>query len=234
MVQGNHHNDGEERPSQIDPAATLHRDAQVTASILAAHVIVGDFSRVQHAQLEDYVKIDRRNLIQHSRLGRLTYTGASTVVQWAEIGSFNSISWGVTIGGGQHNVARLTTHDFLYEKRYGLCDQLDVLDDRYRKSCVLGHDVWVGANATILRGVSVGHGAVIGAGAVVTRDVPPYAIVAGNSAEILRFRFSEPVIERLLKLQWWDFDLTLLKEHAALFTSLESEAALEQLERLVK
>jgi tetrahydrodipicolinate N-succinyltransferase len=74
----------------------------------------------------------------------------------------------------------------------------------------IGSDVWTGHNVNILPGVSVGDGAVIGAGSVVTRDVPPFAIVAGSPARVLRMRFSERTIERLLCLKWWELELSEL------------------------
>lgn len=70
----------------------------------------------------------------------------------------------------------------------------------------IGNDVWIGRGATVLPGVSIGHGAVVGADAVVTRDVPPYAIVAGNPARVIRFRFSEATIPRMLEIRWWDWN----------------------------
>lgn len=68
----------------------------------------------------------------------------------------------------------------------------------------IGHDVWIGANVTIMDNVNIGHGAVVGACSVVTKDVPPYAIVAGNPAKIIKYRFTYEQIEKLLKIAWWD------------------------------
>lgn len=70
----------------------------------------------------------------------------------------------------------------------------------------IGNDVWIGARAMILSGVTIGDGAIIGAGAVVAKDVPPYAIVIGNPGRVVRYRFSEDQIARLLRLRWWDWD----------------------------
>ena len=78
------------------------------------------------------------------------------------------------------------------------------------KMAVIGNDVWMGHNVNVLSGVNIGDGAVIAAGAVVTRDVPPYAIVAGVPATVKRYRFSESVIERLLRSKWWDLELSQL------------------------
>lgn len=74
-----------------------------------------------------------------------------------------------------------------------------------RKPIIIGNDVFIGANVTILDGVTIGNGAVIGAGAVVSKDIPPYAIAVGVPIKIKSYRFSDETIEKLLKLEWWNF-----------------------------
>lgn len=84
---------------------------------------------------------------------------------------------------------------------------------------VIGNDVWIGVNACVLSGVRIGDGAVVGACSVVTRDVPPYAIVAGNPARLVRKRFDDETIEELLKIKWWDWDIERIKENLPLLLS---------------
>jgi hypothetical protein len=93
---------------------------------------------------------------------------------------------------------------------------------------VLGHDVWIGHGAIVLPGRRIGTGAVIGAGAVVTRDVPPYAIAVGNPARVLRQRFAPAIAERLLTLAWWDWDHERLRVALPDFRLPEIEAFLDK------
>lgn len=95
---------------------------------------------------------------------------------------------------------------------------------------VIEHDVWIGAHVQLARGITIGTGACIGAGAVVTRDVPPYAIVGGVPAKVLRMRFPEPVIERLLAARWWEYDVSILQSQAY----LDPERFLDEVERTDK
>lgn len=92
--------------------------------------------------------------------------------------------------------------------------------EEFRRTSV-GNDVWIGNKAIILDGVTVGDGVVIGAGSVVTHDLAPYGIYAGVPAKLLRYRFSESQIDRLLKLRWWDKDLTWIRENATEFADVD-------------
>jgi serine acetyltransferase len=79
---------------------------------------------------------------------------------------------------------------------------------------IIENDVWIGATATIMSGVKISNGAVIGAGSVVTKDVPPYAIVAGNPAKVVKYRFTEEQIEKLLSIAWWDWEEIKIRDNA--------------------
>ena len=92
------------------------------------------------------------------------------------------------------------------------------------RDTIVGHDVWIGHNATIMSGVTIGHGAIVAAESVVTRDVPPYAIVGGNPARLIRMRFSDTVIERLLKIAWWDWPLGKVEANLSLLEQADIDA----------
>jgi acetyltransferase-like isoleucine patch superfamily enzyme len=127
------------------------------------------------------------------------------------IGNYCQFAPAVGIYGRDHPTSHIST----YVNR-NLLDGKLWSYGRAETVCI-EHDVWVGHGAVILRGVRIGSGAVVAAGAVVTRSVPPYAIVAGNPARTLRMRFPDAVVERLLRLQWWFLGSDQLKAHEKLF-----------------
>lgn len=127
-----------------------------------------------------------------------------------KIGRYCSIAHGVRIVNSNHPLSFKGTSGLFFNPELGLCDrwlvELNPLE--------IGNDVWIGANAVVLPEVNrIGDGAVIGAGAVVNRDVPPYAVVLGNPARLVKYRFSEEVIARLLEEKWWEKDLAELAEN---------------------
>jgi serine acetyltransferase len=93
---------------------------------------------------------------------------------------------------------------------------------------IIGNDVYIGYNVTILSGVTIGDGAVVGACSVLTEDVPPYAIVAGNPARLIRYRFKEESIQKLLKIRWWDWPEERVKKNIHLICSNSVDALLKE------
>jgi len=219
--------------SNIGNNCKFYKSSKIESSTIDLESIVGDFSRVRGSQLGKMVRIDRSNFILESQIGNYSYTGANDVIMHSSIGKFCSISWGVTIGPGNHDYSRITSHDFLYNDFYGIKNHEDDIPyNRFEEDCIIGNDVWVGTNSTILRGVKIGNGAVVGANSIVTKDVPPYAIVAGCPATIIKFRFEQSIINELQNIKWWNFSYEQIKKHYHLFNEREIELALKELKKI--
>lgn len=139
------------------------------------------------------------------------------------IGAFCSIARDVQLTWENHPTGYVTSHPMLYQKDFGLrSDDRPEWTEHLRGGKVeIGHDVWIGNQAILLSGVRVGNGAVVGAGAVVTRSVPDYAVVVGVPAKVLRYRFSEGVIDALKRIRWWDWDDAKLRQNLNSFVDVE-------------
>ncbi len=130
-----------------------------------------------------------------SNIGSYTYIGCNTHITKSNIGRYCSIANNVSIGQGEHPLDRVSTSSKFYIDPWKV---LTIGD------CEVASDVWVGVDAVILRGVKIGIGAVVAANAVVTKDVPPFAIVGGVPARLIRYRFSEEKQKLILKSRWWE------------------------------
>jgi len=173
--------------------------------------------------------IGRRSIIRRGAeverdvvLGDYSYiSGPRTYVESARIGKFCSIARQTVIGVSGKDTKRVTTHNFITAPGYG--DLATTFHTPAQKAPpVIGNDVWIGINAVIMRGVTIGDGAVIGANSVVSSDVPPYAIVGGNPARKIRDRFRPEQIASLQKIRWWDWPEEKLRERATLFLNLDA------------
>ena len=128
--------------------------------------------------------------------------------------------------GGEHRLDTVTTYPFPeIADPWPETENIPAMTGS-KGEVVIGSDVWVGFGATILSGVRIGHGAAIGARALVTRDVPPYAIVGGNPARTIRMRFDADTVARLLKLAWWDWPEEKVRENVHLICGSDIEALL--------
>lgn len=167
------------------------------------------------------------------KIGQGTY-GDLTVMPWnagttLTIGSYTSVAAGAKVFlGGEHRIDWVTTYPFnvLWPASRHITGH-----PKTKGNVVIGNDVWIGTEALILSGVTIGDGAVIGARAVVARDVPPYAVVAGNPAKVIKYRFDESVISRLLTIQWWNWTKNEIERAMPDILSTQIENFLEKAER---
>lgn len=156
-----------------------------------------------------------------STMARYSFCGYDCDIAHAQIGAFTSIANGVVLGGGRHPMEWVGMSPVFYEGRDSLRAKFAEHPRPAPERVSIGNDVWIGRNAIVLPGVTIHDGAVVGAGAVVTRDVPPYAVAAGCPAKVIRYRFDEDTIGRLLSLKWWDLPEDQLQRLAATFNNLE-------------
>ena len=147
-------------------------------------------------------------------IGAFSYAYSFISVNIAKVGRYCSIAEGTQFGHVEHPTNWLTTSSCAYilgeafwptRPESGFVPQL-LPDEQKRRPINIGNDVWIGHHAYVRSGTTLGDGCIVGAHAVVTKDVPPYAIVVGNPARIVKYRFDEVTIQRLLKLRWWDYD----------------------------
>lgn len=202
---------------QLSPdGAMVHPDCTLRDSVLGA-----------------YTEIGAGTVLLNTALGDYSYCARGCDIANATIGKFVNIAANVRIGPTDHPMDRASLHHFLYRSdMYWPEETPDAafFEQRAARRVRVGHDVWIGHGAIIRPEITIGHGAVIGAGAVVTRDVAPYTIVAGVPAEKLRRRFPKQVARRLTELAWWDWDHDRLRMALSDFRTLDIEAFLKKYE----
>ena len=165
------------------------------------------------------VVIYRGVKIKNSEIGNFSYISHHTDVENAIIGKFCSIADYCRIGLANHYLSYLSTSPIFSLAHNAVKTQWveSDINDSSSERVFVGNDVWIGSHALILGGVKIGDGAVVGAGAVVTKDVPPYAVVGGVPARIIKYRFSQEIIDKLLEIKWWNLSENILKENIELF-----------------
>ena len=192
----------------------IHPGCEIANSTFGAFCEVGQGSRVLNSEFGDYAYCDRLADIANTTVGRFANIAAMT-----------------RIGPTDHPWTHVAQHHFLYRSSYYWEDAQDdpaFFAARAARRTVLGPDCWIGHGAIVKPEVTLGAGAVVASGAVVTKDVAPFMIVAGCPAVPLRARFSPEVIERLLALAWWDWDHQRLRAALPDFRSMRAEAFLEK------
>lgn len=155
-------------------------------------------------------------------VGKYTYISTNCIICKTKIGNYCSIAGNCIVSAGKHPVNMVSTSPVFYASKNNLNKCFNVAEFTEFDETVIGNDVWIGVNAFIKGGISIGDGAIIGAYSVVTKDVEPYTIVAGNPARVIRKRFDDAVIEALQKSKWWELDEIELQKKAKYFADINS------------
>ena len=192
-------------PQKIYPRSRDTETIYLKNVIHNPNIIVGDYT-MYNDSAKDPTDFERNNVLYHYPINQDKLI----------IGKFCSIACGAKFlfNSANHNLSSLSTYPFhIFFEEWDL-DAKDVTDAWDNKGdIVIGNDVWIGYEAVILAGVTIGDGAVIGTRAVVTKDVPPYTIVGGVPAKPIRKRFSDEVIAQLLEIKWWDWPEERIRQH---------------------
>ena len=165
-----------------------------------------------------YTSLQRWAKLMHSCVGQHSRICINTELLNTNVGNFSIIARNCVVGLGAHPTNTLSPHSIFYKKKRWKWHDEWCKDTGFRESdspIVIGNGVWIGMRCLILDGVTIGDGAIVAAGAVVTKDVPPFAVVGGVPAKVLKYRFSPEMIERLMEIRWWDLpdeEITRIKE----------------------
>ncbi len=163
-------------------------------------------------------KVYRNVKVVNSCIGAYTYVAPGTQLLWVNVGRFCSIGPNCLIGLPEHPINNISTSPIFTSQNNALkiaWAKNDTFEEFKRVQ--IGNDVWIGARAIVMGNLKIGHGAIIGAGSIVTKDVPDYAIVVGVPARIIRYRFNESIIEKLLEVKWWNKPERVLKGRIEIF-----------------
>ncbi len=223
---------------RIEPC--LLSSSNTTREVQAHGLLLNNINQVNNIiDFEMPVRLTNTIVLGACSVGAFTYLGVMSEIRRTQIGRFCSIAANVGIGPAEHPDQWLSSHPFQYGslryfEDFPLWNQFASNNEQFQgnsKSTRVGHDVWIGRNAVIRQGVEVGHGAIVGANSFVNKNVEPYTIVGGVPAKLIRYRFSEKVIEQLLELQWWDWELNSHKNN---LTFSHVEIVIEQIRKLIE
>ncbi|MBM9579515.1 CatB-related O-acetyltransferase [Leptospira sp. 201903070] len=181
-----------------------------------------NFIRSPLIEIGDYTYYDDPNGIENFEAENVLYhyefSGDRLV-----IGKFCALATGVKfiMNGANHNMSAFSTYPFAIFGNGWESSMPQIRDLPNKGDTIVGNDVWIGTNSVVLPGVKIGDGAIIGAYSVVSRDVSPYSIVAGNPARVVRERFPKEIVEKLLKLKWWDWTSERITNSLEFLTALD-------------
>ena len=166
---------------------------------------------LKRVEFEGGNSVSNNTTLYNVSLGRKSYVSGSSALLNVTVGRYTSIAQRVVIGTGIHPTNFVSLHPSLYPET----------NIEEFKQTIIGNDVWIGANATILDGISIGDGAIVGAGAVVTKDIPPYEIWGGVPAKKIKSRYSDDDIRKLIDAKWWELSEDVLCKNVKAFKKID-------------
>lgn len=196
------------KPSYIDSNSSVSKSSKVIESELHGKIIVGERSAIFKSIISGDVSVGSNTTIWGPNVQ------ISALKNSIKIGNFCSIARDVSIQEYFHDYSRLTTY-YIGRNVFGE----DVKDEVVSKGpIIIGNDVWIGTGVQIMSGVTIGDGAVIAANSTVTHDVLPYSVIGGVPAKLIKYRFSQEIIDELLRIKWWNWDIEKIKKNRKLFS----------------
>lgn len=173
---------------------------------------------IRDCEIHKTSKVGYRSNVIRLKMDKNSYIGNNNSLMDVNIGKYCSIASYCSIGGGNHPSEWISTSPFFYS----YLNTENVKNNNTNsfssgKTVEIGNDVWIGENCFIKDGVNIGNGVILGAHSVVTKDIPDYAIAVGNPAKVIKYRFDDQTISKLLKIQWWDLDEDSLEKYKYLF-----------------
>lgn len=204
----------------------IHFTVQMGKTVIHGKTEIGEGTKIFGGVLihsESHVRIGRYNSINGPNT--TIYCSVNNI----SIGSFCSIARDVTFQEYNHNFKHISTY-FMGNILGNVKNKKDI---RSNGSIQIGNDVWIGAKATVLSGTTIGDGCVVGANSVVAGNFPPYSILAGSPARVIKSRFSQEIIDKLLEIKWWDWPIEIIKENAIFFQTDINISIIEELANII-
>ena len=205
--------------SIIESINLVSPKAIIKGSELHGNVSVSDSAKIIDARIFGNVAVGRHT----------TFNGPNSdiwaLINYVRIGNFCSIARNVSIQEYDHIFDRITSH-FIHANVLGEKMEKDIVS---KGDIIIGNDVWIGTQSVILSGSNISDGAVIGANSVVNSFIPPYSVAVGSPAKVIKYRFSDQIIEKLLQIQWWNWDDEKIRRNRSLFESTLTDEMLRQL-----
>lgn len=231
---------------QTNDQIHTHPTSNIIKSSLNGKGKIGAFSTIRGSTLNGIISVGDHSVIMHSQISGNVEIGRYTTfngpgsditarIHKVRIGNFCSIARNCTIQEFNHITNRCTTY-YIQRNLFNATGRQEYIwqgseeeDIESRGPVIIGNDVWIGTQSIILSGVTIGNGAVVSANSTVTRDIPPYAIAAGSPAKVIKYRFSDEIIDRLEKLEWWYWDDETIRTNPALFNGTLTLKKLEEI-----